>query len=352
MAFLFRHSERLNKVKTDIKSMSFDEISSEFKSDGLPSFRANQVFDWLTKGIESFDQMTNLSKDLRTSLDNKYEIITVKIKRKLYSKLDETVKYLFELSDGEYIESVIMKYHHGYTQCISTQAGCRMGCSFCATGMGGYVRNLTPSEMLSQIMVAQNDLGIRVSNLVLMGMGEPLDNYDNTVKFLKLVMHEKGLNIGARHISLSTCGLVDKIYELMKLDMQITLSISLHAPNDRIRNKLMPVNKKWNTDKLLAACREYTNYTGRRISFEYIIIDGVNNTVECLNELSTKLKGMLCHINLIPANPVKGTDNHGTRKAAEAFRDELIKRGINATVRRTLGSDIEASCGQLKASEN
>lgn len=339
-------------MKTDIKSMSFEELSLDFKQAGLPAFRAGQVYEWLNRGVSEFSEMTNISKELRTTLSEKYFIASLKIRRKLSSKFDDTVKYLFELPDGQLIESVVMHYHHGFTLCLSTQAGCRMGCSFCATGKGGFCRNLTPSEMLCQITTAQNDLGIRISNLVLMGMGEPLDNYNNTVKFLRLVISEKGLGIGARHISLSTCGLVDRIYDLMKLDLQITLSVSLHASNDRIRNQLMPINKKWNVDKLLSACREYADHTGRRISFEYIIIDELNNTPACAAELSEKLKGMLCHVNLIPANPVDGAPNsHGTRKAAETFRDELLRKGINATVRRTLGSDIEASCGQLRGKE-
>ncbi len=337
--------------KIDIKSMSLEELSESFKRDGLKAFRAAQVYEWLTKGAESFDEMTNLSKDLRSALLEKYFVAALKIRKKYVSKIDGTVKYLFELSDGRLIESVVMKYKHGFSQCLSTQAGCRMNCSFCATGKGGLERNLLPSEILSQITAAQKDLSIRISNIVLMGMGEPLDNFDNTVKFLRLVMSEKGLNIGARHISLSTCGLVDRIYDLMELDMQITLSISLHCPLDSVRSSLMPINKKWNVDSLMKACREYTNKTGRRISFEYIIIDGVNNTDECLFELKRLLSGMIAHVNLIPANPVKGSNSKGTRRAAEEFRDRLLKNGINATVRRTLGADIEASCGQLKGKE-
>lgn len=337
--------------KKDIGSLNLKELETEFKETGLKAFRAKQVFEWLTRGAECFDEMTNLSKQLRSDLSDKYFIPSVKIKRKFVSKIDGTVKYLFELYDGQLIESVVMKYRHGYSQCLSTQAGCRMNCSFCATGKGGFKRNLLPFEMLSQITAAQKDLGIRISNLVLMGMGEPLDNFDNTVKFLKLVTSENGLNIGARHISLSTCGIVDRIYELMELDMQITLSISLHAPIDGIRSKLMPINKKWGVDSLMKACRKYTAKTGRRISFEYIIIDGVNTTDECLYALKKYLSGMIAHINLIPANPVKGSDSKGTRETAERFKERLLNEGINATVRRTLGADIEASCGQLKAEE-
>lgn len=337
--------------RTDIASLEPGELSQLFKEQGLKPFRARQVFEWISRGVENFDEMTNLPKALREELSSKYFFPAVHIKKKFVSSVDGTVKYLFELYDGRLIESVVMKYHHGYSQCLSTQAGCRMNCSFCATGKGGFERNLLPSEMLGQIQCAQRDLEVRISNVVLMGMGEPLDNYDNTVKFLKLVTNEKGLNLGARHISLSTCGLVDRIYDLMKLDLQITLSVSLHAPLDGIRSDLMPINKKWGVESLMEACKKYTEHTGRRISFEYIIIDGVNNTEECLLALKRYLSGMIAHINLIPANPVKGSDSRGTRQAAERFKDQLLKNGLNATVRRTLGADIDASCGQLKAEQ-
>ena len=329
--------------------MTLAEITSQFKEQNIPAFRAKQVYEWLVKGVEQFDEMTNLSKDLRQTLANTYQLGNAKICRKLVSKLDGTVKYLFELNDGHCVEGVVMHYHHGYSMCISTQVGCRMGCAFCATGMGGLIRNLTAGEILSQITAAQRDLNIRIGNLVLMGMGEPLDNYQNTLRFLELVTADTHLNIGARHISLSTCGVVDKIKDLEEKNTQITLSVSLHAPNDTLRTPLMPINKKWNVETLLSACDSYTKTTGRRISFEYILIDGVNDTPACAKELAEKLKGMLCHVNLIPANPVPGKTHAGAcRKAAMEFQKNLCDRGINATIRRTLGSDINASCGQLR----
>lgn len=333
----------------DLKSMTLSEITNAFAPLNIPSFRAKQVYGWLVKGAEDYEEMTNLSKDLRATLRERFPFTYAKIVRKLTSQIDGTVKYLFELYDGHCVEGVVMHYRHGYSMCLSTQVGCRMGCTFCATGMGGLIRNLTAGEILSQITAAQRDLNIRISNLVLMGMGEPLDNYQNTLRFLELVSAEDHLNIGARHISLSTCGVVDKIEDLGKRGSQITLSVSLHAPNDQIRNTLMPINKKWKVDTLLAACREYLKATGRRISFEYILIDGVNDTPECAGELAAKLKGMLCHVNLIPANPVPGKTHAGAqKKAAMEFQKRLCERGINATIRRTLGSDINASCGQLR----
>lgn len=329
--------------------MTLEEIAQALKPFNVPSFRAKQVYEWCAKGVESFEEMTNLSKDLRATLAQTFTLTYAKIVRKLTSQIDGTVKYLFELRDGHCVEGVVMHYHHGHSMCLSTQVGCRMGCSFCATGMGGLIRNLTAGEILSQITAAQRDLGIRISNLVLMGMGEPLDNYQNTLRFLELVSADNHLNIGARHISLSTCGVVDKIKDLGEKGSGLTLSVSLHAPNDQIRNDIMPVNKKWNVDTLLAACKEYIQKTGRRISFEYILIDGVNDTPACAKELASKLKGMLCHVNLIPANPVPGKTHAGAcKKTAMEFQKNLCERGINATIRRTLGSDINASCGQLR----
>lgn len=333
----------------DLKSMTRQEIADAFAPLGLPSFRAGQVYEWLVKGANSFEEMTNLPKTLRAQLQETFSLSFVTIRRKLVSAIDGTVKYLFALPDGHSVEGVVMHYHHGHSLCLSTQVGCRMGCSFCATGMAGFVRNLTPGEMLSQITAAQQDLGLRISHLVLMGMGEPLDNYDNTLKFLQLITAADHLNLGARHISLSTCGLVEGIRRLGAEGLQITLSVSLHAPNDAIRNTLMPVNHKWNVDCLLAACRDYSKITGRRISFEYILIDGVNDTPACAHELAEKLKGLLCHVNLIPANPVAGKSHAATgRQTALQFQKQLEKDGINATIRRTLGSDINASCGQLR----
>ncbi len=333
----------------DVKSMTLAELTAAVQEAGLPKFRAKQIYEWLVKGVNSFDEMTNLPKDLRATLSQHFTLSAAVIRRKLVSQLDGTVKYLFGLADGHCVEGVVMHYHHGHTLCLSTQVGCRMGCSFCATGMQGLTRNLTAGEMLSQITTAQNDLDLRINHVVLMGMGEPLDNYDQTLRFLELVTSEDHLNISARHISLSTCGVVDKIALLAKAGFPLTLSISLHAPNDQLRDTLMPINRKWKVDTLLNACKEYVDQTGRRISFEYILIDGVNDTPACANQLAAKLKGMLCHVNLIPANPVPGKTHAGAcRKAALAFQKQLCDRGINATIRRTLGSDINASCGQLK----
>ena len=335
-------------VKKDIKSMTLAEIEFEMKALGQPKFRAAQIFDWLQKRcVTTFDEMTNLSKELRSLLDDGYYIANCEIEDRFDSKLDETVKYLFRLNDGECIESVLMKYEHGWSICISSQVGCRMGCKFCASTIGGLVRSLTASEMLSQIMTAQKNRGIRISNIVMMGIGEPFDNFDNVVRFLDLVGDEKGLNIGMRHISLSTCGRVDGIRRFMELDSQITLSVSLHAPNDRIRNTMMPINKKWNVTELISACRDYFNRTGRRISFEYALIKGVNDSRECADELIRLLKGLVCHINLIPVNKVK-ENNYEKSDRVREFCNYLNQNGMNATVRRTLGSDISASCGQLR----
>ena len=334
----------------DIKSYSLGELEQEFKNElSLPAFRARQVYKWLTLGVDSFDEMTDISKELRNNLSKHYYISVAIIEKKFISVYDKTVKYLFKFNDGEFVESVVMSYHHGYTICISTQAGCKMGCTFCATGKSGFSRNLTPSEMLAQIQAAQKDLKIRISNIVLMGMGEPLDNYDNTVKFLRLVSAEEGLNIGMRHISLSTCGLVDKIYDLQKENFQLTLSVSLHAPNNEIRSRTMPVNKRYPIEELLKACKSYSKATGRRISFEYAMISGVNDSDDCARELAKRLKGMLCHVNLIPVNSVEGTGYVKSKTERQnAFINILGKAGITATVRRTLGSDINASCGQLR----
>lgn len=336
-------------AKTDIKSMNEAEITSLLKEMGEPKFRAAQIFKWLQSGVESFECMTDIPKALRERLNNECYIATTKIVRKLVSRLDGTVKYLFELYDGEHIESVFMKYEHGYTVCISTQVGCRMGCSFCASGINGLKRNLTPSEMLSQIMTAARDNNVRVSNVVMMGMGEPLDNFENSVRFLELVSNEKGLGIGLRHISLSTSGVVSGIEKLKECNFPITLSVSLHAPFDDIRSSMMKVNNRWNIDALLKACKEYQKVTTRRISFEYALIEGVNDSEDCADRLAHILKGIMCHVNLIPANPVKeNTFKKPDRNKILKFQGLLQKRGINATVRRTLGADIEASCGQLR----
>lgn len=335
--------------KTDIKSMTVTELQEMLKALGEPKFRAKQLFCWLQSGTESFDEMTNLPISLRNKLKENCYIAGVKIVKRFESKIDGTVKYVFSLFDGEYIESVFMKYEHGYTVCISTQVGCNMGCSFCASGLNGKVRDLTASEMLSQIMTAGKDNGVRISNVVMMGMGEPLDNFSNSVRFLQLVSAEEGLGIGLRHISLSTSGVVTGIEKLKEYNFPITLSVSLHAPNDKIRSSMMSVNKKWNIEALLKACRDYQKVTTRRISFEYALIDGVNDSDECAKELAHILKGIMCHVNLIPANPVKENSfKKPDKNKILAFKQRLISLGVNATVRRTLGADIDASCGQLR----
>ncbi len=336
--------------KIDIVSLSFNELSAAFKDMGLPKFRATQVYDWLhKKGAVSFDEMTNISKDLIKKLNDNFVIFSCSIEKKLVSRYDNTVKYLYSLPDGEYLECVVMDYKYGHTICVSTQVGCKMGCAFCASGIGGFKRQLTPSEILSQIYTAQKDLGVRISRIVLMGMGEPLDNYDNVMKFLELVSDDKGLNIGMRHISLSTSGIVPKIYDLLDKKLQLTLSVSLHAPNNEIRSKIMPVNKSWDIDELLKACKIYGDKTSRRISFEYAMMKGVNDTEECALELSKRLKGILCHVNLIPANevPEKGHERSDD-SIINKFKAILENSGLTVTIRRTLGSDINASCGQLR----
>ena len=336
-------------MKTNIKSMLKNEIALEFAQLGLPSFRAGQVFKWLHSGVSSFDEMTNLSKDLRAVFDEHYYITSPKILRKQESQIDGTIKYLWELYDGNSVESVLMKYEHGYTICISTQVGCRMGCKFCASTLGGLVRCLEPSEMLDQVMFAQKDAGCRISNIVLMGIGEPLDNFDNVMRFLELVNNKEGLNIGMRHISLSTCGLVEKVDKLAEYNLQLTLSVSLHAPDNETRSKIMPVNNRYNVDMLLAACRKYFEKTGRRISFEYSMIHGVNDTAYHANLLAEKLAGTGSHVNLILLNNVEESPlKPSTREDLKKFMQILKDRGINATVRRRLGSDIDASCGQLR----
>lgn len=334
--------------KIDIKSMTLSELTAAFQAAGLPKYRAEQTYRWLHQGVSSFSQMTDLPESLRESLGERCEIKWAEIELKRVSK-DGTVKYLFRLNDGEYVESVLMEYRHGTSICISTQVGCKMNCSFCATGKSGYSRDLTASEILSQVQAAQMDAGKRISNIVLMGMGEPLDNYENVLRFLELVTSPKGMNIGMRHISLSTCGVVDKIYDLADRKLQLTLSVSLHAPDDGIRNLTMPINRRWNVEELLKACRYYSDKTNKRISFEYAMIKNVNDMDWCANELGARLKGILAHVNLIPVNDVTGT---GYKKSGidrqKRFINILESRGVAVTVRRTLGSDIEASCGQLK----
>ncbi len=336
--------------KTDILSMTLTELTQSVVSLGLPSFRAGQIYKWLhVRGASSFDQMTDLSKELRQLLSSQFGIFGCEVEKKQVSEYNNTVKYLFRLHDGEFVESVVMKYKYGYTICVSTQVGCKMGCAFCASTIGGFVRSLAASEILGQIYAAQRDLGVRISHVVLMGMGEPLDNFDNVLRFLELVSNPDGLNIGMRNISLSTCGLVPKIDELGKKDYQLTLSISLHAPNNTLRSQLMPVNRRYPLDELLKSCREYIRATNRRISFEYTLLGGVNDSLSCAEELSVALKGMLCHVNLIPANEFgESPFKRSPAAQVERFYGILLKNGINATVRRSLGSDIDASCGQLR----
>ncbi len=329
--------------------MSPTVLTEWLVSHGQPAFRAKQIAAWLDAGVTDFSQMTNLPTALREQLAADFTVPSVTIVRKLVSAIDGTIKYLFRLDDGETIESVLMQYKHGWSQCLSTQVGCRMGCTFCATGMGGLIRNLSAAEMMAQIEMAQRDAGVRVSSVVLMGMGEPLDNYEQVVRFLRMLSQEGGVHIGMRHISLSTCGVVSGIYRLMKEQIPLTLSISLHAPNDVIRSRTMPINRRWPMDELLAACREYIEATGRRISFEYAMIDGVNDTDACAEELAGRLQGMLCHVNLIPVNAVNGkSQKRSSRLRIQEFVKILEQRGINVTVRRTLGADINASCGQLR----
>lgn len=335
--------------KTDILSLLPSELENFITSLGEPKFRAKQVLNWLYKSVDSFAEMTNLPKNLIQKLEDTSFINRLTVERKLCSKLDGTVKYLLRLYDGEFVECVFMRYKHGNTICISTQVGCLMGCTFCASTLNGKVRDLAPSEMLGQITAVERDLDEKVSNVVLMGMGEPLDNYDNVLKFLRIVNLPEGRNIGMRHISLSTCGLVDKIRRLMEENLQINLSISLHAPNDEVRSKIMPVNNKWHMDELLAVCREYADKTGRRIHFEYTVVPGVNDSADNAKELASRLKGMLCHVNLIPVNPVKERNyTVPDKKSVQFFCKLLNNQGICATIRRTLGEDVDASCGQLR----
>ena len=339
-------------AKIDIKSMNINELENLLKELGEPKFRAKQIFDWLhAKQVDSFEEMTNLSKGLREKLSETASINGVEIVRKLVSQIDGTRKYLFALSDGAIIESVLMKYEHGNTVCISTQVGCRMGCKFCASTLDGVERGLTAGEMLSQIYAIQKDCGERVHGTVLMGSGEPLDNYDNVVKFLRLINDPKGQNMGQRHITLSTCGLVDKMYDLAEEDLQITLAVSLHAPNDGIRTQTMPIAKVYSMDKLLQACRDYADKTKRRITFEYALIHGVNDGDEHAWELVKKLRDMLCHVNLIPVNDVKERNYvKSTADRVKRFAGILNENGVETTVRRKLGSDIDAACGQLRRS--
>ena len=331
----------------DIGSMTPEELAAWLKEQGEPAFRAKQIFHWLYRGVTSFDEMSDLSKALRQKLAEQCFLTVPKVARKQVSKLDGTIKYLWELSDGNCIETVLMRYKHGNTVCISCQVGCRMGCAFCASTLAGKVRDLTPAEMIAQVLFTQLDSGEPVSNIVLMGIGEPLDNFDTVMKFLTLVNHPEGLNIGMRHISLSTCGLTDKIDKLAQRGLQLTLSVSLHAPDDETRSKIMPVNRSVGVEKLMDTCRRYFQTTGRRISYEYAMIDGVNDSDWQADLLAGLLKGTPGHVNLIPLNDVEESPLKPSRRVA-AFQKRLEGHGVTVTVRRKLGGDIDASCGQLR----
>lgn len=334
---------------TDIKSMNLAELTAYLTENGFEKFRAKQVLGWIRQDAADFDGMKNIPARLRDFLKENAYLACAEIVRVQRSKIDDTVKYLFRLYDGEYVEGVLMHYHHGRTMCISTQVGCKMGCTFCATGKSGFSRSLTASEMIAQIRSAELDCGERISNVVLMGMGEPFDNYDNVIRFLRLVSSEDSLNIGMRHITVSTCGIVPRMIEFADLQLQTGLSVSLHAPNDERRSRTMPVNKRYPVAELMEACRYYVEKTNRRITFEYALIDGENDGDDDARELSRLLRGLLCHVNLIPVNNVTGAGyKKSSLKRQQAFVKILSDAGINATVRRTLGSDIDASCGQLK----
>lgn len=337
--------------KIDLLNLTIEELEDFFIKTGQQKFRAKQVFQWVHKGIKDIDEMTNLSKEFREKLKSEAYINKLEVVGKLVSKIDGTTKYLFKLMDGNIVESVLMKYEHGLSVCISSQVGCKMGCKFCASTGVGFMRDLTAAEMLDQVLTIQNDSGNRVRNVVVMGIGEPFDNYDNLVKFIRLINNKDGMNLGARHIAVSTCGLVPEIIKLSKENLPVTLSISLHAPNDEAREKIMPVNKRYSIDKLIEACKIYTETTNRRITFEYALIDGVNDLIECAQELAALLKGMLCHVNLIPVNSVTNTGfKKSNKERIYKFKEILEKRGIETTVRRELGADINAACGQLRRS--
>ena len=334
-------------MRTEIKSLTLSELKNALQ--GLPAFRAKQIYTWLHRGVRAFDEMTDLPRSLREKLAEEYLLTAPQAVRRQESKLDGTVKYLWQLHDGNCVETVLMKYHHGNTVCISSEVGCPMGCAFCASTIGGLVRRLSAGEMLDEVLFTEQDSGQPISNIVLMGIGEPLDNYDNVCRFLELVNSGEGMNIGMRHISLSTCGIVPKILELAESKLQLTLSVSLHAPDDETRSRIMPVNRRWPVDELLEACRVYFAKTGRRISFEYAMIRDVNDSPETAALLLKKLRGLPAHVNLIPLNNVEESPlKPSERTAVLRFQKQLEEAGVACTVRRTLGSDIDASCGQLR----
>ena len=335
--------------QTDILSLSLAELESCMKEMGQPKFRAKQIFSWLhQKQVTSFAEMTSLSLQLREKLQEKFCINRLNIARRLASSIDDTVKYLYELSDGNFVETVLMEYHHGKSLCISTQVGCRMGCQFCASTIAGFVRNLTPAEMLLQIYETQRDAGCRIDSLVLMGIGEPMDNFENVITFFRLLSHPDGFGMSLRHVTVSTCGLVPRIRELADLHLGVTLSVSLHSPENRRRSEIMPVNRKYPVEELLEACRYYFSETGRRVTMEYAVIEGVNCTRQDAKALADRLAGMQCHVNLIPVNPIAERSFRTLRRSVERFQQELESLGVHATIRRTLGSDIQAACGQLR----
>lgn len=338
--------------RIDIKSLSYEELENLIIELGDKKFRAAQIYQWMhQKLVTDFDDMTNIPKALRDKMKEKCRLTALEQVRVQVSKLDETAKYLFRLYDGNVIESVLMRYRHGNSVCISSQVGCRMGCRFCASTLDGMVRNLSASEMLDQIYRIQAQTNERVDNVVVMGSGEPFDNYDNLLKFIKLLNSDKGLNISARNLTVSTCGLVPKIKELAQQKLQITLAISLHAPNDELRKTMMPIANKYSIAEIMEACREYLNITNRRISFEYSLVKGVNDTRECAAELIELVRGMNCHINLIPVNPIKERDyKQSEQKSVQEFKNKLEKNGIQVTIRREMGRDIDGACGQLRKS--
>ncbi len=336
-------------MKQDIKSMNLLELETAMCQLEQPRFRAKQIFSWLHRGAKSFEEMSNLAKPLRKMLDEQFYISVPEIARKQESRRDGTIKYLWRLRDGNCVETVLMQYKYGNTVCVSSEVGCAMGCAFCASTLGGLVRKLTAGEILDQVLFTQIESGRKISHIVLMGIGEPLDNFDAVLRFIELVNHPDGMNISMRHISLSTCGLAERIDKLASLHLQLTLSVSLHAPDDETRNLLMPVNRKYGVDRLLESCRQYYAETGRRISFEYAMIDGVNDTRHHAELLCRKLRGMGVHVNLIPLNNVEESPlKPSTRENTHRFQQMLEHSGITATVRRSLGSDIDASCGQLR----
>lgn len=336
--------------KADIKSLDYRELEEYVLKMGQKAFRSKQLYQWMhERKVTNFEEMTNLSKEFRQSLNEQCTLHGARIIQKQVSKLDGTTKFLMELSDGNHVESVLMKYKHGNSVCISTQVGCRMGCRFCASTVGGLVRNLRTSEMLDQIYEIERETGERVSNVILMGIGEPLDNYQNVVRFIRMLSDEHGLHISQRNITLSTCGLVDRIYCLAQEDLTITLAISLHAPNDELRQEMMPVANKYSVEEILDACREYLKKTNRRITFEYSMVEGKNDSPKEAEELSSLLKGLNCHVNLIPLNPVEGRMGQRSRRDNILdFKLLLEKNHINVTIRREMGRDIDAACGQLR----